>query len=159
MSTLATIKVDLEHFGAAVESDAKKFWTAFQKVWKGSPTALQQIDNFINEVGPVVVTAIDLADPAMATPANAALAEVQTAVAALKASADAANSGTSVEQNLANLNDTAATTLTALQVSDPLKSKIEAVSNLITSECKVLIPAVQAWVAEIQKSKGTTPSA
>ena len=157
-SILATIRADVDKFFSDLSTSAGKFSAAFVKWFGKAPAALQVLNNFLGEVAPVVEAAIALVDPVAEAPVAAALSMAETAIAALGASASAANSGTSVLANLENLAATVPSLLTGLQVKNPaLQAKITSIANLVTNEAKVLIPAVESWVAQI--AAGTTATA
>jgi phage-related protein len=150
MSILSEIKAV---FGD-ITTDVGKFATAFEKLFKKAPSALQTVDNFIGEVAPIVVAAVAIADPAVEPLAAAALATVETGLAAVQAAATAAVSGTSLLSNLENFASTVPSVLTGLDIKNPtLTSEIEKIVTLVTSEAKVLIPAVESWVKQIAAAK------
>ena len=150
MSIFSTIEVDIKKFFATTGSDVEKFANAFWNLFKKAPTALQTVDNFITEVGAVVIAAVSLADPLAEPAAAAALATVETGLAGIQAAATAAVSGTSVLTALQNFASTVPTLLTSLDVKDPaLTASITKIVTLVVNEAKVIIPAVQSWVAEL----------
>ena len=101
-------------------------------------------------MAPIVEAAVALADPAVEAPVAAVLATTETALAALEASAQAAVSGTSVLSNLQNLATTVPALLAGVDIKNAaLTAKITAIVNLINNEAKVLIPAVESWVAQL----------
>lgn len=156
MSVLSTIKTDVEKFFKNTGADLEKFGTAFEKLFKKSPSALQTVENFVGEVAPVVEAVVAIADPVAEAPLVAALATVETGLAAIEASAVAANSGTSLLTNLENFVATVPSLLTGIDVKDAaLTAKITTIVNLVTNECKVLIPAVESWIAQIKSSTTT----
>ena len=91
MSIFSTIEVDIKKFFATTGSDVEKFANAFWNLFKKAPTALQTVDNFITEVGAVVIAAVSLADPLAEPAAAAALATVETGLAGIQAAATAAS--------------------------------------------------------------------
>lgn len=148
--SLATIKVDISKFFSSLESDAGKFCAAFVKLFGKAPAAIQVVENFVGEVAPVVTAAVALADPAADGAVTAALATVETGLAGIQAAATAAVSGTSVLTALQNFASTVPTLLTSLDVKDPaLTASITRIVTLVVNEAKVIIPAVQSWVAEL----------
>jgi hypothetical protein len=151
ISILVTIETDVEKFLKGTGSDAEKFATAFEKIFSKAPAALQTVDNFVLEVAPVITAAVALAAPAEEPEVAGALAVAETALAAVQASADAAVSGTSLLTNLENVATTVPALLTGLTIKNPaLQAAVTRVVTLIVGEAKVLIPAVQAWVAQIK---------
>ncbi len=157
MSSISHIVVDVEKFLKGTGSDAEKFAGAFEKLFKKAPSALQAVENFVGEVAPVVVAAVALADPVAEPEVAAGLAVVETGLAAIQAAATAAVSGQSLAQNLQNFSATVPALLAGLAIKNPaLKATVEKVVTLVTGECRVLIPAAQAWVAQI---KGSTAPA
>ena len=157
MSALAIIEVDVKKFLKGTETDAEKFGAAFEKLFKKAPAALQVIENFTGEVAPIIVVAIALADPVAEPVVVAALATVQTGLAAVQAAATAANSGQSLLTDIENFATTVPSLLTGLDIKNAtLKATVTKIVTLVTGECKVLIPAVQSWVAQI---KGTPAAA
>jgi hypothetical protein len=150
MSILSTIKADF----SGIESDVAKFAKAFEKLFDKTPSALQTVENFTGEVAPVVVAAVAIADPVAEPAVAAALATVETGLAAIQAAATAAVSGTSLLASLENFASTVPTVLTGLDVKNPaLTASIEKIVTLVTSEAKVLIPAVESWVKQIAAAK------
>jgi phage-related protein len=146
MSVLSKIKAVFTD----VESDLSKFAAAFVKLFKKAPSALQAVENFTGEVAPVIIAAVALADPAVEPAVAAALATAETLLAAVQASATAAASGQSLLSSLQNFASTVPTLLTGLTIKNAtLKSTIEKIVTLVTSEAKVLIPAVESWVKQI----------
>jgi hypothetical protein len=151
MSILATLKLDVEKFAKATESDLEKFAAEFQRLFAKAPSALQAIDNFVTEAAGPINIAVGLADPAAEPLVAGALSTVETGLAALSASAQAATSGTSLLTNLQNFSTTVPTLLTGITVKNPaLQTEITNIVNLVTGECKVLLPAVESWVAQIK---------
>lgn len=150
MSILSTIKAD---FGK-IESDATKFEAAFVKLFKKLPSAEQAVENFVGEVAPVIVAAVAIADPVAEPEVAAALATVETGLAAIQAASAAAVSGTSLLANLQNFATTVPTLLSGLTVKNPATTAaIEKVVTLVVSEAKVLVPAVESWVKQIAAVK------
>ena len=148
--TLSTLKVDIAKFFSDLESDAGKFCAAFVKLFGKAPAAIQVVENFVGEVARVATVAVALADPAADGAVTAALATVETGLAGIQAAATAAVSGTSVLTALQNFASTGPTLLTSLDVKDPaLTASITRIVALVVNEAKVIIPAVQSWVAEL----------
>lgn len=146
MSVLSSIKAE---FGK-VEADAAKFEVAFVKLFKKLPSAEQAVENFVGEVAPEIVAAVAIADPIAEPEVAAALATVETGLAAIQAASTAAVSGTSLLANLQNFAATVPTVLAGLDVKNPaLTANIERIVTLVTSEAKVLIPAVEGWVKQL----------
>jgi len=151
LSALAQIPVDIEKFFLKTCSDAERFAVAFAKLFKRAPSALQTVENFVNETAPVVVAAVALADPTAEPEVAAALAIVETGLAAIQASAQAAVSGTSLLESLQNFATTVPAVLSGLQIKNPaLVAAIERITTLVVGEAKVLIPAVQSWVEKLK---------
>ena len=158
MSSLSVIVVDVEKFFKGSGSDLEKFGVAFAKLFKKAPSALQAIDNFVAEVAPVLTAAVALADPVAEPVVAAALATIETGLAGIEAAATAAVSGGSLAQDLQAFAADVPQLLTSIAVKNPaLKSLVEKVVALVAGECKVLVPAVQSWVAQIKAA--TTPAA
>ena len=115
---------------------------------------IQTIQNFVNEAAPIIVAADALAAPETEPEVAGALAIVETGLAAIQASATAANSGTSLLVNLQNFATTVPALLTGLTIKNPvLVASITKIVTLVTGEAKVLIPAVEAWVAQIKAAQ------
>ena len=151
MNILSTITTDVETYLTATGSDLEKFAAAFDKLFRKAPSALQTVENFIGELAPVVTAAVGLVDPAIMPAAAAALATVETGLAAIQAAATAAVSGTSLVTNLQNFAATVPVLLTGIEVKNPeLQKQVSNIVNLVVGECKVLVPAVQSWVAQIK---------
>jgi hypothetical protein len=158
MSVLSTIVVDVEKFLKGTGSDAEKFAVAFVKYLKKVPAAEQQLDNFLSEAGVVVEAAVALVDPVAEAPVAGAFAIVETGLAAIGAAASAATSGNSLLVNLQNFAASVPQLLTGLTIKDPvLQAQVTKIVNLIVNETKVLLPAIEAWVAQIKAS--STPAA
>ncbi len=157
MSILSTIVTDVEKFFKATGSDIEKFCVAFETLFRKAPNALQTVENFLQELAPVVVAATALADPSVEPEVAGALATVETGLAGIQAAATAATSGTSLLSELQSFAATVPQLLTSLDIKNSaLKSTIERIVTLVTGEAKVLIPAVESWVAQIKK---TAPAA
>lgn len=157
MNILLTIELDVQKFAKNTGSDLEKFATSFEKLFGKAPAALQAVQNFVGEVAPVITDAVSLADPVAEPVVAAALATAETGLASVDAAATAATSGNSLLTNLQNFAATVPATLTGLDVKNPaLTAKVTQIVNLITGEAKVLVPAVQSWVAQI---KTATPAA
>lgn len=160
MSSLSTIVTDVEKFFKGTGTDLEKFGAAFVKIFKKAPSALQTVENFVAECAPVITAAVSLAAPAAEPVVAAALATAETGLAAIEAMATDANSGQSLLQNLQNFATDVPATLAALDIKDPkLSAAVERVVNLIVGEAKVLVPAVEAWVAQIAASSQPAPAA
>ena len=150
MSLASTITIDVEKFLKGTGTDAEKFAAAFAKLFSKAPAVLQTVQNFLNEAAPEIVAAVALADPLVEPEVAGALAIAETGLAAIQASATAANSGTSLLTNLQNFAATVPALLTGLAIKNPvLTATIGRIVTLVTGEAKVLIPAVQAWVAQL----------
>lgn len=150
-SALATIEADVKKFFKGTGTDLEKFGKAFEDLFKKAPSALQTVDNFVNEAAPEITAAVALADPVAEPEVAGALALAETGLAALQASATAANSGQSLLTNLQNFATTVPQLLTGLAIKNPLlQAAIERVVTLIAGEAKVLIPAVTSWVEQLQ---------
>jgi hypothetical protein len=151
MSAFATIKLDIKKFAKGTETDVEKFAVEFEYIWGKTPAALQVINNFVNEAAPVIIAASALADPVAEPAVVAALAVVETLLAALSASAKAANSGGSLLICVQNFATTVPQLLTGLAIKNPLLQKeITTIVNLVTAESKVLIPAITSWVSQLK---------
>lgn len=151
MSILSTIKADVEKLFKGTATDAEKFSAAFVVIFKKSPSALQTVENFVNEAAPVVTVAVTLVDPVAEPVVAAALAIVETGLAAIQASAAAATSGQSLLVSIQNFGATVPQLLTGLAIKNPaLKATITKIVNLVVGECKVLIPAIENWVKQIE---------
>jgi hypothetical protein len=149
----STIVADVKKFFANTGSDVEKFATAFWNIFKKAPAALQTVSNFVSEVGSVVIAAVSLADPLVEPEAAAALATVETGLAAIQAAATAAISGNSLLTGLENFAADVPALLTGIAVKNPvLAATINRLVTLVVGECKVLIPAVEAWVAQISST-------
>lgn len=149
-SELQTIEVDVKTFFADLATSAGKFCSAFVKLFKKAPTALQTVDNFVVEVAPMIEAAVALADPAVEPLVAAGLSTAETALAAIQAAAANASSGTSLLANLQNFAASVPSLLTGIDVKNTaLQAKVTAIVNLVVGECKVLIPAVESWVAKL----------
>jgi len=150
MSIFSSIKAAF----TGVESDVAKFATAFEKIFKKAPAAIQVVDNFVNEAAPIITAAVAVADPAAEPAVVAGLVTAETLLAAIKASADAANSGQSLLANLENFATTVPSLLSGLDIKNAaLKATVERFVALVVGEAKVLIPAVQGWVAQASSAK------
>ena len=151
INILLTIETDVETFFKGTGTDLEKFGAAFSKLFKKVPSALQTVENFVGEAAPVITGAVAIADPLVEPEVAGALALAETGLASIQAAATAATSGNSLLQNIQNFAATVPATLAGLEVKNPaLQAAVVRVVNLITGECKVLIPAVQSWIAAIQ---------
>jgi len=158
MSALSVIVVDMEKVFKGTGTDLEKFGVAFEKLFKKAPSALQSVENFVDELAPIVTAAVALADPLAEPIVAAGLATVETGLAAIQAAATAAVSGQSLLTNIENFSAEVPQLLSGVAIKNPtLQATIEKVVTLVTGECKVLIPAVQGWVAQIKSA--TTPAA
>jgi phage-related tail protein len=155
MNVLSTIVIDVEKFFKNTGSALERFAASFQKLFGKAPAALQAVQNFVGMVAPVITAAVALADPVVEPEVAAALATAETGLAAIDAAATAAATGTSLLTELQNFAATVPQLLTGLDIKNAnLKATITKIVTLVTGEAKVLIPAVEAWVAQI---KATTP--
>ena len=151
LSILHNIETDVAKFFKGTGTDLEKFGVAFIKVWKKSPSALQSVENFIQELAPMVVLATTVVDPIAEPEVAAALSVIETSVAALQAAATAATTGTSLLTTLQALANSTPAILAAVQVKNPaLVASITKIVNFVSGEAKVLIPAVEAWIAQIK---------
>lgn len=155
MSVLSKIVVDVEKFLKNTGSDLERFAEAFMKLFGKAPSALQAVENFVGEAAPVVEAAVGLADPVLEAPLAAALATVETGLGAIQASASAAVSGTSLLSALQNFAATVPQLLTGIEIKNPaLQAAVEKIVKLVVNEAKVLIPAVESWVKQIEAAAG-----
>lgn len=152
MTSLAqTIEVDFENFFKGTETDAEKFFAAFEKLFKKAPSVLQTVQNFVSEVAPAVTAAVALAAPAADPVVISALAIAETGLAAVQAAITNAASGGSLLQDLQNFANDVPSLLSGLQIKDSnLQATITKIVNLVVGEAKVLIPAVQSWVQQLE---------
>ena len=159
-SVLSHIEADIKTFFHDLSTSAGKFAAEFEKLFRKVPSALQMIENYTQEIAPVIVGAVDLADPVAEPDVAAALATVETAIAGLEAAAQAADSGQSVVEGLKNLQAEVPTLLGSLKIENPaLQATITKIVNLIVGEAAVLIPAAEAWVKQIDGANTGTPGA
>lgn len=153
MSAFSKIVADVKKFFTGTGTDLEKFATAFNTLFKKSPSALQAVENFTNEAAPLIEGAVAIAAPSDETAAATALATIETSLAALQAAATSANSGQSFLQNLQNFAASVPSVLGAIQVKSPaLQAKITSIVTLVVNETKVLIPAVESWIAQISSA-------
>ena len=147
MTFLSELKLIFKDTGTELE----KFEKAFVTVLKKEPTELQAVQGFVGEVAPVIEAAVALADPVAEAPVAAALSMVEVGLAAIqKAVSDTANAAGVVPALQAFAADVPQV-LSGVAVKDAgLQSKITALVNFVTNETKVLLPAVEAWVAQIK---------
>ena len=160
MSILSTIKTDVEKFFKATGTDLEKFADAFWKLFKKAPTALQTVENFVTEAGTIIVAVTSVINPAVGTAEAVIIGEIETALAAVQAAATAASTGTSLLTNLEAFFAAIPATATSLGLSTSSTGYAE-VTKLVTwaeAEAKVIIPAVESWIATI-KSSSKTPAA
>jgi hypothetical protein len=153
MSILTLVETDIEKFIKGTETDVEKFYTAFAKLFGKAPSVLQTVQNFISEAAPIITVAVALALPggSESVLVAGALALVQTGLAAVQAALSAATTGNSLLTNLQNFANSVPQLLSGLEIKNPaLVALIEKIINLVTAEAKVLIPAVQAWVAQLK---------
>ena len=157
MNIFSTIVVDVEKFFKGTGTDVEKFAASFWKLFKKVPAALQVIQNFVGEVAPIITAAVGLADPILEPEAAAALAALETGLAAVDAAATAATTGTSLLANIEGFAGSVPQLLTGIAIKNPaLQAEITKIVNLVEGEAKVIIPAIQAWVQQIQ---GSAPAA
>ena len=159
MSVLSTIVADVKTFFSDLSTSAGKFSAAFVSLFKKAPAAIQIVQNFVGELAPVITLAVGLADPLIEPEVAGGLALAETGLAAIQASATAATSGTSLLTNIQNFAATVPQLLTGVAIKNPqLQATITKIVTLITGEAKVLIPAVQSWIAQIAASQPAPPS-
>jgi len=153
MSILLTIEADVKKFFSNIETVCGQFAAAFVKIFDKAPSAIQMVENFVNTVAPVVVAAVSLAAPTVEPEVAAALATVETGLAAIEATVTATIDGTSLVSALQNFANTVPTLLKGLKVTNAtLTAEITKIVNLVVGECAVLIPAAQAWAAQLASS-------
>ena len=158
-SALATIETDVKTFFATVDTDAGKFASAFVKIFMKAPAALQMVQNFVGEVAPVIEAAVTLADPIAEAPVVAVLGTIETGLAAIDAAATAAVSGNSLLACLQNFAASVPNLLSGIDVKNAaLQTKVTTLVNLVVNEAKVLLPAVESWVAQLA-AKANPPAA
>lgn len=158
MSIFSKIEAKVKEFFGSMETSAGKFCAAFVRCFKKAPAAEQVVQNWVNEVAPVIVGAVALVDPAVEPEVAGALAITETGLAAIQASLTAANSGESLLTNVENFATTVPQLLIGLAIKNPaLQATVKRIVALIVGEAKVLIPAIEAWVKEIAASK-TAPA-
>jgi hypothetical protein len=149
-SALQTIVVDVEKFFKGTGTDLEKFADAFAKWLKKAPTAIQAVDNFLGQVAPEVEAALALVDPVAEAPVAVVFSTVETALAAVAAAAANATSGSSLLANLENFASSVPALLTGIDVKNTaLQAKVTKIVNLVVNETKVLLPAVESWVAQL----------
>jgi hypothetical protein len=159
MSILLTIVVDVKKFFSDIKTDVAKFAAAFVKIFNKAPAAIQVVENFVGELAPIVVTAVGLADPAVEPAVAAALSTVETGLAAIEATLEAAVTGNSLVTQLQNFAATVPALLKGLNIKNPaLTAEVTKIVNLVVGELAVIIPAAEAWVAQLA-AKATTPAA
>lgn len=159
MSIISTIEADFEKLIKGTESDVEKFYAAFVKIAGKAPSVVLTIQNFINEVAPVLTAAVAIAVPGGAESAvvAGALALVQGGLAAVQASLTSVKTGNSLVANLQQLAASVPQLLSGLAIKNAsLQALIVRIVNLITAEAKVIIPAAQSLVSQI--AAGSAPA-
>lgn len=142
-----TVLGDLGKIFKGSATVAEKFLNSFQKVFGKTPSAIHVVENFVNVAAPIVTTAVLLADPLLEPEVAGALRIVETGLAAIDASATAANSGQSLLANLQNFATTVPQLLTGVAIKNSnLQASVTKIVNLVVAECKVIIPVVDALV-------------
>jgi hypothetical protein len=160
LSALHNVFVDVEKFFKGTGSRLESFAHVFVKIWKKAPSALQITENFVELAAPEIEAAVVLVDPVAEPAVAAALSTIEVGLAAVQTAAQDANSGVSLLANLQKFAADVPSLLGALQVKNPaLQAVITKIVKLVVGEAKVLIPAVQAWVAQIKAAKpAATPA-
>jgi hypothetical protein len=159
VSAFHKIEVDVEYFFQHPGTSLERFCRAMVYWFHKSPSALELADNFLGEIAPEITGAVALADPVIEPEAAAALATAETAIAGVGAALQAANSGASFLTGLINLQNTVPATLQSLDIKNAtLKAKIERIATFITSECKVLFPAAENWVKQLEGKTAQAPA-
>jgi hypothetical protein len=117
----------------------KTLLAAVESMWKKAPAASVIAASAINNIVPVIETIDTLADPSLALALNPILDKVKVGVSALKVTITTAGSSANVVSIVASINTNMAALLSAAQVKDPATAaKIEAISNLVTSELETI---------------------
>lgn len=151
MNILHTIEVDVKKFFDAADTRLGKWVNIFNTLFKKAPTALQTVDNFVAIAAPEIEAGVELVDPLVEPAVAAGLSTIEVGLAAIATAAKDANSGQSLLQNLKNFAADVPAVLGGIDVKNPaLKAVIVKITNVVVSEASVLIPAVEAWVKQIE---------
>lgn len=154
MSVFSKIEAEVKEFFSDLETSAAKFCHAFVRLFKKAPAAEQVVQNWVNELAPIIVGGVALVDPVVEPEVAGAFAVAETGLAAIQASLTAANSGNSLLANVENFATTVPQLLAGLAIKNPaLQATVKRIVALIVGEAKVLLPAIEAWVKEIAASK------
>lgn len=150
MSTLSTIKTDVEKFLKGSETDLEKFAAEFEKIFGKLPSALQTVKAFVAVITPEIETAANIADPVLEPAVAEALQTVEVGLTAVETAAEDATDGQSLLANIKSFAADVPSLLTGLDVKDAtLQSTITGIVNFVSKESGVLIPLVESWVAEL----------
>lgn len=151
MNILHTIEVDVKKFFSAADTRLGKWVNVFATIFKKAPSGLQTVNNFVMIAAPEIEAGLALVDPIAEPAAAAAFGILETGLAAVATAAKDAASGNSLLQNLKNFAADVPSVLGAIQVKNPaLKAVVEKIVNVVVGEAAVLIPAVEAWVKQIE---------
>ena len=132
----------------------------FVKLFKASPTALQDATNFVNFSAPIVIAIETVAAPELAPESAAVIAIIKADLATLSAAAQSISTASTAEQAMTNLAANLPQLLVASEIKDPAtQAKITGYVNLITGELNALIPVFKAWVANLKTPAQTTAPA
>lgn len=113
-----TIELDIKNFIQGTETDAEKFYAAFAKLWSKAPSVLETVQNFINELAPIVIAAVGIALPGIDPLVSAALGTLQIALAGIQASLTSVSSGNSLLANIQSFAASIPQLLSGLQIKD-----------------------------------------
>lgn len=160
MNVLHTIEVDVKKFFAAADTRLGKWVNIFATLFRKAPTALQTVDNFVLIAAPEIEAGVELVDPIAEPVVAAGLSTLEVGLAAIATAAKDASSGNSLLQNLKNFAADVPAVLGGIEVKNPaLKAVVVKIVNVVVSEAAVLIPAVEAWVKQIEAKKASATPA
>jgi hypothetical protein len=138
------------------ETFLEKSEAEFVKLFKASPTVLQDAATFVTFASPIVVGIETLVAPEAAPATIIVLGIIKTDLATLAAAARSISTATTAEQALTNIEANLPEILAAGEIKDPATaSQIEAAVTMIGGELSALIPAFTAWIASLKASCST----
>lgn len=130
------------------ETFAEKAEAEFVKLFKASPTVLQDASNFVTFSAPLILGIETIVAPLAAPATLGVLSIIKTDLATLSAAAQSISTATTANQALDNLAATLPSLLGVGDVKDTaVVSKITGAVQVIGGELLALVPAFKAWLA------------
>ena len=146
-----SVSSEIKLIFADTKTFAEKAEAEFVKLFKASPTVLQDLSTFVAFASPVVIDIEAIVAPEEAPLTVGILATIKADLATLSAAAQSVSTASTAAQALTNLAAAVPQLLSVGEIKDSaLVSKIEGYVSLVTGELNAVVPAVEAYLIALK---------